>query len=549
MSIFAFYTGITVSAIILASCMSGYFAYRELASEKIQNGKIVLYLELERMSGALGEFVTAQSSRLLPTKQAGIFDAAILEDFEKTNVDEHFLTQSSGRIFLLKRNPTNKDIEKVEVNIDEWAKSVGIHKSSRSVFVINKSGEVIFSRNVLENGGISGSKLIKSFIAGGTTSGQIEFTKSTTNKKVIGFYQQVYGTNMLLLAEYPKNSLVHEATKKIDRFAAFLIILVLLVVGSCTWIFRGIRNGFLQLTSNAANISEGKFSVVNVKSRIGEIYKLNHAFTLMAKKLDSREKHISLLAEENKVKVRLENELEIAKSIQSNLLPEIFRGDNNGVEISSIYIPAQEVAGDWFYFHRQESKQFIVIADVSGHGAGSAMFTGVIAGIYESNRKSNDFSAEKFIDDVDKVMHHLGKGNWHASLAVVEIDLAKKLVSVFNAGHPPVFLVDAAADSKSVTRINLPANLVGLGMLEKIAVKTFKLSPGSVFVLYSDCLLEGRNNRGKQFGSAGVKKILEKIDVNSTSEDFVKRIFSGWKGFTHGVPAEDDLCIVVAKVA
>ena len=71
MSIFAFYTGITVSAIILASCMSGYFAYRELASEKIHNGKIVLYLELERMSGALGEFVTAQSSRLLPTKQAG----------------------------------------------------------------------------------------------------------------------------------------------------------------------------------------------------------------------------------------------------------------------------------------------------------------------------------------------------------------------------------------------------------------------------------------------------------------------------------------------
>jgi PBP1b-binding outer membrane lipoprotein LpoB len=96
----------------------------------------------------------------------------------------------------------------------------------------------------------------------------------------------------------------------------------------------------------------------------------------------------SRLLEESIEKERLEKEFDVAREIQRKILPSK-NPELESLSISSVFIPAFEVGGDYYdFFELSENKFGFVIADVSGKGISAAFIMAELKGIFESLSKT-----------------------------------------------------------------------------------------------------------------------------------------------------------------
>ncbi len=80
-----------------------------------------------------------------------------------------------------------------------------------------------------------------------------------------------------------------------------------------------------------------------------------------------------LIAFELADKLLAKGELEVARKIQSDLIPK-HAAQINGYEISTFYEPAREVGGDYFDVIETPERTFVVVGDVSGKGMAAALY-------------------------------------------------------------------------------------------------------------------------------------------------------------------------------
>ncbi len=82
---------------------------------------------------------------------------------------------------------------------------------------------------------------------------------------------------------------------------------------------------------------------------------------------------VSTLIEEQRERHRLENELAIAREVQTQLFPPELPS-MPGVELEAICRPARMVSGDYYDFIRiGPTRLAIVLADISGKGISAAL--------------------------------------------------------------------------------------------------------------------------------------------------------------------------------
>jgi hypothetical protein len=99
-------------------------------------------------------------------------------------------------------------------------------------------------------------------------------------------------------------------------------------------------------------------------------------------------------AQTQREKSRLAGEFEAAKTIQQLLIPDA-QPDIAGLAIESVYLPAQEVGGDFFQgIPSSGSGAIVVIGDVSGHGLQAAMTVSLLVGALRSSAESESSPAK-----------------------------------------------------------------------------------------------------------------------------------------------------------
>ena len=92
----------------------------------------------------------------------------------------------------------------------------------------------------------------------------------------------------------------------------------------------------------------------------------------------------SLLLEQSIEKERLEKELDVAREIQKKILPAK-DPEFEHLSITSVFIPAFEVGGDYYdFFEISKNKFGFIIADVSGKGISAAFIMAEVKGIFSS---------------------------------------------------------------------------------------------------------------------------------------------------------------------
>jgi serine phosphatase RsbU (regulator of sigma subunit) len=206
------------------------------------------------------------------------------------------------------------------------------------------------------------------------------------------------------------------------------------------------------------------------------------------------------LFEEQIEKERLSRELVIAREVQRKLLPQSLP-EAAGLSVAASSVSAQEVGGDYYDFVRvDDHKWAFIVADVSGKGTSAAFYMAEMKGVFGALSRLTD-SPAMFLEHANRALSDSMEKNIFISAVYGVLDVEKETFTLARAGHCPVVAVNHSGQSRYLRTEGL-----GLGMDRGVIFKkvlqeeAIVLSVGDVFVLYTDGVVESRNDAGEEFG-------------------------------------------------
>ena len=242
--------------------------------------------------------------------------------------------------------------------------------------------------------------------------------------------------------------------------------------------------------------------------------------------------------------VSIQRELEIARQIQSSILPrELPRVGN--LEIAALYVPMAAVAGDFYDFILVDEKRIgILVADVTGHGVPAALIASMLK-IALAAQVTVAHDPAQVLEGLNNSL--CGKFEAHfVTAAYLYVDTEKNMLRYGGAGHPPLLIGSLDAGSRTAFQ-EIEANGLMLGLFEgaKYSALELPFRPGDRCLLYTDGVIEGKNAEQEEFGSLRFRAFLD-AQPNLRPAPLIKALLSElgqWSGRTSGVQ-EDDVTLI-----
>lgn len=244
---------------------------------------------------------------------------------------------------------------------------------------------------------------------------------------------------------------------------------------------------------------------------------------------------------------RLQMEAELAGQIQKAFLVDK-APDLRGVTIACRCMPASEAGGDYFDFityQGQEGVIGIAVADVTGHGMGAAIITGLLrSGLRAQSALSS--SPAEVVTSINNVLYNdfvsFGK---MASLHYATYSVVDKTLTFTNAGQSPPMLIRREEPQARILKGKGPI----LGFRQNIKYKEFrnKIYPGDIIVFMTDGIVEAENEQKEFFGTERIEKIV-RDHMDKTAQEILDRVFEAVGDFTSGLAQKDDNTLIVMKV-
>ncbi|WP_246057290.1 PP2C family protein-serine/threonine phosphatase [Leptospira gomenensis] len=294
------------------------------------------------------------------------------------------------------------------------------------------------------------------------------------------------------------------------------------------------RNMFLSQYGFFALLISGAVSISYQNARAhSELKKLN--LTLEAK-VDQRTEE---LKRQNRV---LHEELEMAANLQTRLIPRL-DGTIHRLSVNSVYIPVDQVGGDFLDYHiLNEKKIMFILCDVLGHGVASALVSSMLkVSFLELSRKWEEPS--QILSELNDRMFQVLEKNF-ISAFVCLYDLEKDEFRYSVAGHPPPVLLRESVPEPEF----LKGRGMILGMVKKIepATYTISLKSGDRFFFYTDGVTEALSPEREIFGEQRLLEVL-KNNFSRNPRNLNEEILSTVRSFSSSkIP--DDLTYLTVDI-
>lgn len=254
-----------------------------------------------------------------------------------------------------------------------------------------------------------------------------------------------------------------------------------------------------------------------------------------------------LLAFELADKLSARGELDVARKIQSDLIPK-HSSQINGYEISTYYEPAREVGGDYFDVIETSERAYVLVGDISGKGMAAALYMvrvqSIIYMLLDSFTEVKDIliNAKKYFSKNLRKEFFLT-----LTLVSVEKDGTLKLV---RAGHPPAFhFQNSTKEIKHIYPQGLGIGLNDKGVFEKtLEVEIIKPEAEDIIVIYSDGVTEAMNIHSDLFGDDNLKRVIAN-NANKSAAEIKEAVLRAVTAFRGAAYQNDDLTLVVLKAA
>jgi len=239
---------------------------------------------------------------------------------------------------------------------------------------------------------------------------------------------------------------------------------------------------------------------------------------LMMKKIQEQHEELKVLREMEHLRLEaIQRELQIGRTIQESFLPESMPV-MPGWESRALFTPAREVSGDFYdAFILEDGRAAFVIADVSGKDVGAALFMSLIRSLIRAFAEHSLDGADNPLNAVELTNryivnhHHTSKGRFmYATMFFAIVDPNTGEVTYINAGHNHPVLLRREGKIKRWLAPTGPA--VGVGINEKLIYRQEKLTlePGEMILMYTDGVIEAKNENGDFFTQKKFAELAEK---------------------------------------
>ncbi len=247
------------------------------------------------------------------------------------------------------------------------------------------------------------------------------------------------------------------------------------------------------------------------------------------------------LLEEERAKVRIEDELQIARGIQQGLLPSALPGDG-WFRAAGSSLPSTQVGGDYFDVRQvSEGLWAAVVADVSGKGVSSALLASLLQGTFLM-AATDSSQIEAMMDCLNSFLLERTRGEKYATIFYCTMD-PSGLLSYSNAGHPAPFLVSPDGRLRKLHTSGMP-----VGMIEGAQFQTVQtqLEPGDKVVIYTDGLTEAEDAEGHFFDTERLRVCL-RDNAGLDAVGLHVALLSAVDRFTDGGVIRDDVTALVLE--
>jgi len=238
------------------------------------------------------------------------------------------------------------------------------------------------------------------------------------------------------------------------------------------------------------------------------------------------------------------SEMNIARRIQSSLFPSnAIKTDD--FEIQGFCLPADQVGGDYFdYFFRDEENLDIVMADVSGHSIGPALFMVETRSAIRSQANWSGSPAKTLSILNEFLYQDLDTADYFITLFYLQYNTGSKQLSFANAGHPPPLLLKQT--ELQCTELDAEGLILGVRKNIFFEEKSIVMASGDLILLYTDGLTEAENPAGDFFGLSPVCNILHRHATHSP-QAIIEIIIKELKQFCQSESFKDDVTLMIFK--
>ena len=259
------------------------------------------------------------------------------------------------------------------------------------------------------------------------------------------------------------------------------------------------------------------------------------------------EQEFYLLEELQKARDALWSEMELAKRIQTALLPESEK--IKGFEIAASMYPAREVGGDYYDIIKTPGGvTWVTIGDVSGHGVDSGLIMMMAeTSIISMVNAKYDSSPAAVIDAVNEVLREnlarLGSDHY-MTLMSIRVDDSKLTVA---GKHQDLIIYRATNNQTEV----LPTKGTWMGIIDSmdsyLEDLVIEFAPGDILLLFTDGITEATDEKGEMYNQARLEQALNKyadFPVNKMLDKIMQEVQS-----FQGEQLDDMTLVVMKKVA
>ncbi len=247
---------------------------------------------------------------------------------------------------------------------------------------------------------------------------------------------------------------------------------------------------------------------------------------------------------------KAESELQLAKSIQQNILPKDFLTIKHYETLQEepfvhgLVLPAREVGGDLFDVFWLDDENFcFAMGDVSDKGVPAALFMSITLTLIRviMRHTNNEDNPAKALEYINQTLCINNTSNMFVTLIIGTVNYKTGHLTFANAGHSPPLCLHA---DNSLESLPTHKDMV-VASFEEVEYTNIshQLQANDRIFLYTDGVNEALNSNGERLGNEALYDMLkEGNDLNP--KKFNEYIVNKIKQFSENHPQYDDIALL-----